>query len=593
MTAGDDDGLPTADPSDFDADVLGGVYDEHRDDEPATTGDWKALNIENSPVAWMNQFLNDSPLEDFDRFILTADLNLANEGGDPYAEDHRSIDFSPVVWSLLLKEARNLPSDEKLEFYLRGREDVSQMAGFDSVDDVPRNSAFWRAYADTDSNDPRLDDETMDALKTEARKLVNHAKWAGFGLPNGAEEYLFEFGKQDYIEIAEEIAHDLLEKTLPHIAFGRDPTRTTYTLPSIVSFLAHLALEGAFPENGSDTFTHMNIYESGGTGVDNLYHYVRKRTAEDWFDRFLRANAELLEETRSMGHFENAIEVGLDTTGVPWFGDTSNNFVDGTKPSRNYAHSFHFTTIGVVGDEASLSLTAHHLKNRTDQDRILRVILQRVKGLHYFSDDQLDVDIEHAYLDKGFYGGIHVTALRETDTEFLIKSRKVNAVKKVIDGLEEWDVDWGLLEDYKIGDLKQGTNIFICPSEKRAPRYDENADEEDKKYDRWVAFVTDIDPVTADRGTLARRFRNRWGAETQYRQFKHKFYAPTKSPRGRVRAFHFNLAQLFYNIWGSSTWSFVTGTGSSSGGPSPRTTCFTQSVTKPSNWTTYQNSYTS
>lgn len=467
------------------------------------------------------------------------------------------------------------------------------MAGFDSVDDVPRNSTFWRAYADTDSNDPRLDDETMDALKTEARKLVNHAKWAGFGLPNGAEEYLFEFGKQDYIEIAEEIAHDLLEKTLPHIAFGRDPTRTTYTLPSIVSFLAHLALEGAFPENGSDTFTHMNIYESGGTGVDNLYHYVRKRTAEDWFDRFLRANAELLEETRSMGHFENAIEVGLDTTGVPWFGDTSNNFVDGTKPSRNYAHSFHFTTIGVVGDEASLSLTAHHLKNRTDQDRILRVILQRVKGLHYFSDDQLDVDIEHAYLDKGFYGGIHVTALRETDTEFLIKSRKVNAVKKVIDGLEEWDVDWGLLEDYKIGDLKQGTNIFICPSEKRAPRYDENADEEDKKYDRWVAFVTDIDPVTADRGTLARRFRNRWGAETQYRQFKHKFYAPTKSPRGRVRAFHFNLAQLFYNIWGSSTWSFVTGTGSSSGGPSPRTTCFTQSVTKPSNWTTYQNSYTS
>lgn len=590
MTAGDDDGLPTADPSDFDADVLGGVYDEHRDDEPATTGDWKALNIENSPVAWMNQFLNDGPLEDFDRFILTADLNLANEGGDPYAEDHRSIDFSPVVWSLLLKEARNLPSDEKLEFYLRGREDVSQMAGFDSVDDVPRNSTFWRAYADTDSNDPRLDDETMDALKTEARKLVNHAKWAGFGLPNGAEEYLFEFGKQDYIEIAEEIAHDLLEKTLPHIAFGRDPTRTTYTLPSIVSFLAHLALEGAFPENGSDTFTHMNIYESGGTGVDNLYHYVRKRTAEDWFDRFLRANAELLEETRSMGHFENAIEVGLDTTGVPWFGDTSNNFVDGTKPSRNYAHSFHFTTIGVVGDEASLSLTAHHLKNRTDQDRILRVILQRVKGLHYFSDDQLDVDIEHAYLDKGFYGGIHVTALRETDTEFLIKSRKVNAVKKVIDGLEEWDVDWGLLEDYKIGDLKQGTNIFICPSEKRAPRYDENADEEDKKYDRWVAFVTDIDPVTADRGTLARRFRNRWGAETQYRQFKHKFYAPTKSPRGRVRAFHFNLAQLFYNIWGSSTWSFVTGTGSSSGGPSPRTTCFTQSVTKPSNWTTYQNS---
>lgn len=164
----------------------------------------------------------------------------------------------------------------------------------------------------------------MDALKTEARKLVNHAKWAGFELPDGAEEHLFEFGEQDYMGIAEEIAHDLLEKTLPHIAFGRDPSRTTYSLPSLVSFLAHLALEGAYPENGSDTFTHMDIYENGGTGADNFYHYVRKRTAEKWFDWFLRANAELLDEARQMGHFKNASEVGLDTTGIPWFGNTSN-----------------------------------------------------------------------------------------------------------------------------------------------------------------------------------------------------------------------------------------------------------------------------
>ncbi|WEL20834.1 hypothetical protein [Halorhabdus sp. BNX81] len=225
MTDGDDDGLPIADPSDLNPDVLGGVYDEIHNGEPATIDDWKARDVENPPVAWMNQILNGGPLEDFDRFVLTANLDPTSEDDDPYAGDHRSIDFSPVIWSLSLKEARNLPSDEKLEFYLKGREDVAQMAGFDSVEDVPRTSTFWRAYADTDSNNPRLDDEAMAALKTEARKLVNHAKWTGFELPDGAEEHLFKFGKQDYMEIA----HGLLEKTLPHIAFGRDPTRTTYT----------------------------------------------------------------------------------------------------------------------------------------------------------------------------------------------------------------------------------------------------------------------------------------------------------------------------------------------------------------------------
>ena len=69
------------------------------------------------------------------------------------------------------------------------------------------------------------------------------------------------------------------------------------------------------------------------------------------------------------------------------------------------------------------------------------------------------MEIERAYLDKGFYGEMHVTALRETDTEFLIKSRRVEPVKDVIDGLEEWNVDWGIMQDYEISDLKQRINI--------------------------------------------------------------------------------------------------------------------------------------
>jgi hypothetical protein len=61
-----------------------------------------------------------------------------------------------------------------------------------------------------------------------------------------------------------------------------------------------------------------------------------------------------------------------------------------------------------------------------------------------------------------------------------------------------------------------------CPTVRR------ETDEVGKKYGRWVRFGTDIDPVTADCERLAQKFRNRWGVETQYWLFKHKFYAPTK-----------------------------------------------------------------
>src|SRR5699024_4968530 len=175
----------------------------------------------------------------------------------------------------------------------------------------------------------------------------------------------------DFMEDAEEIAQRLLRKTLPHIAFDRDTSRTTYSMPSFAGFLAHLALEDVYPENGSETFRHMDIYEEGGSGADNFYYWVKQRDADEWFDRFLRANSELLSEAREMGHFQHASEVGLDTTGIKWFGDKSNNFVDGTKPGRNYAYAFHFSTIGIVGDEASLSLASHHLQNRSSQGAIV------------------------------------------------------------------------------------------------------------------------------------------------------------------------------------------------------------------------------
>jgi hypothetical protein len=42
---------------------------------------------------------------------------------------------------------------------------------------------------------------------------------------------------------------------------------------------------------------------------------------------------------------------------------------------------------------------------------------------------------------------MYVTALRWTDTEFLIKTRNIKPVKHVIDSLEAWDVDWSFLVD--------------------------------------------------------------------------------------------------------------------------------------------------
>ncbi len=215
--------------NDYDSEIFEAIYERIlglEDVQPPTLSEWKSKDVENSPIAFMNQFLNNGSLEGFDRFVLEYDITPHEAIEDQYPNTHREKPFPPIIWSLLLKEARNLPSDEKLEFHLKANENIARLAGFDDSDDVPRNTTFWRAYA---SDSPRIDEEMMEQLKIEARKIVHHAKYVGFELPERAEEHLTEFGKGDLMNDAEEIAQRLLNKTLPHIAFDRDQSRTTYS----------------------------------------------------------------------------------------------------------------------------------------------------------------------------------------------------------------------------------------------------------------------------------------------------------------------------------------------------------------------------
>lgn len=71
MTEDDDTEAPDLDWADYrteDDDVL-----ERQD--PPTLNEWKAKDLENSPIAAMNRILMGGPLEDFDRFVLTSRLS--------------------------------------------------------------------------------------------------------------------------------------------------------------------------------------------------------------------------------------------------------------------------------------------------------------------------------------------------------------------------------------------------------------------------------------------------------------------------------------------------------------------------------------
>jgi hypothetical protein len=164
MTEDDDFGPPLMEESDAGLDTIEDSLENvlEEDSEPPTLKEWKAMDVENSPIAFVNRFLHGGPVEGFDRLIVQnePERELPKEDLDP--DRDFKTDFRSVVWTLLLKEARNLPSDEKLEFYLKTNPEAAELIGFDGPDDTPEKTTFWRAHS---SEEPRISVEAMDTLK--------------------------------------------------------------------------------------------------------------------------------------------------------------------------------------------------------------------------------------------------------------------------------------------------------------------------------------------------------------------------------------------------------------------------------------------
>ena len=72
MTEDDDFGPPLIEESDAGLDTiedsLENVLEENS--EPPTLKEWKAMDVENSPIAFINRFLHGGPVEGFDRLLV-------------------------------------------------------------------------------------------------------------------------------------------------------------------------------------------------------------------------------------------------------------------------------------------------------------------------------------------------------------------------------------------------------------------------------------------------------------------------------------------------------------------------------------------
>jgi len=303
------------------------------------------------------------------------------------------------------------------------------------------------------------------------------------------------------------------------------------------------------PNNARATLRKKPCYWGRKTPTQKaLWNQVRERSREDFRAMFICAFEQYLDLLDRYNLYPAQPDVAVDLTGWPWFGAVDNSDqpegAEGTKPGRNYSHSWSFATISLVGVPVPMTLAARSVEERKQRDDYLAQLLN-------YADAAFDVG--RVFLDKGFYTTAAKDELKQRDQDFIITARrKMDAFETLVASARQKGDSWAS-QPYEMGTGVSDDPdhyLFVNPSEKRLKRTDTGR--ENPK--NWEAYYTNINPEAVDGGgaAMATDYRLRWGIETSYRVLKHEFLPKSASTMRNQRVFLFNWAILLNNMWMSA-----------------------------------------
>jgi len=332
-------------------------------------------------------------------------------------------------------------------------------------------------------------------------------------------------------------ARRLRNEVYPYIQFQRDASNNhpKHRLLKLLDIAGNL---GIFPNQAAGILTGKDWLRDINTPeAQDLFYHIRKLPRSKVTDMFVAANERLFEIAQQYDDFTSNVEIAVDISDWPWFGENKPRYTSGTKPGRNYAYAWQFITLGIVGTHAPVQLVALPVQNRKNKAAHLRRLLK-------FANTHFDID--RAYLDSAFYSAKVTSALLDNGVDFVMQSRmRQGVMTDLVEEAADRGDTWASMP-FGVKDRNPTEYMMMIEAEKRASRRKGAADE---VADNWTPFYTNLDPEEHGAHELARGYRNRWGVETSCRVIKEDFLPKSGSETIVPRHFIFNYAVTMYNSW--------------------------------------------
>lgn len=259
-----------------------------------------------------------------------------------------------------------------------------------------------------------------------------------------------------------------------------------------------------------------------------LYH-LRTMDADAVEPQFDRVQQDLFKQTTVNRLFTRPVDVAIDIHDWLFYGDEETDYVLNTKRQKGTNRAFRFGTICVVVGGLRFCLDWRILPANDWRSK-----RQLVRSLIDAAREQ--IDIKHAYIDRGFYQAGVVKALNALDVDFLVRA-PAHA------GPDDRTVDGSAVIDHNYEVRQRDRPYHKAPVTYVAVPVDDK-DEDENEF----CFVTNMDVTEETATAYAVAFRRRWGIETSYRKVT-EFLPKTASPTFSVRLFYFSVASVLYNLW--------------------------------------------
>jgi hypothetical protein len=262
---------------------------------------------------------------------------------------------------------------------------------------------------------------------------------------------------------------------------------------------------------------HSEIYPetpSSSTLLYRLHNYPDPAKLIAQLQNKIDLTLELCMRTRT----RQPVDVAIDLTSVPFYGNSDSPFVSRIKPERGTSHAYVFA-VACIAERGFRPVIVLFLKRKEENHfDVLQRLLVMIK--------QRGIQIRRLFLDRGFYSSSVIDHLNRRGIRFLMPAIENRRVRRLV-----------LLS--AVGThmkFRLGTAVYTLMVV-------------DYRTFGKRGFATNI-AVTTERESqeLVNMYRQRWDIETCFRQV-HDRRARTTSKDTTVRQFYFFMSVLIFNIW--------------------------------------------